>query len=219
MRNIVFGGLAILIVLSTTAHANTNVLSKLPPKLNIYAGGKLGYNQQFINDGHFKNNGVRGHRFSYDAPSLGLGGMAGVRYEIIPKLFVRGELEYMYRIPAKFDAGDTGYRNAEVETQLHTILINSYIDYYVIPKLSIYATLGIGAAITDARAYNIPNTRKLGYASSFAVQFGFGLGYDITDKLILDFSFRYLDVLTYSTNRAKFPLSAVELIAGIRYNF
>lgn len=209
----------ILSILCLTNQSHANALDKLPPKLQIYAGGKLGYNQQFITDGYFKRNGVHSLRFSNDAPSMGLGVMGGVRYEIIPQLFVRGELEYMYRIPTKFDAEDTGSLRAEVETQLHTFLINSYLDYYVLPKFSIYATLGIGAAVTQARAYNVENIRKLGHSSSFAVQVGFGAGYDITEHLILDFTFRYLDVMQYSTSRAKFPLSAIELIAGIRYTF
>ncbi len=217
MKKILCTVLVSLIALSGVSHAN--VLEKLPPKLQVYVGGKLGYNQQFINDGYFKNPGVQALRFSNDAPSLGLGVAGGVRYEIIPRLFVRGELEYIYRIPTKFDAADTGYQRAEVETQLHTILINSYIEYYVIPKVSIYATLGIGAAITQARAYNVVNIRKLGQSPSFAVQVGFGAGYNITEHLILDLTFRYIDALNYTTSRAKFPLSGIELLGGVRYTF
>ncbi|MDE7469538.1 MAG: outer membrane beta-barrel protein, partial [Desulfovibrionaceae bacterium] len=124
-----------------------------------------------------------------------------------------------YRNPTKFVAADTGYQIEELETQLHTILINSYIEYYVIPKVSIYATLGIGAAITQARAYNVVNIRKLGQSPSFAVQVGFGAGYNITEHLILDLTFRYIDALNYTTSRAKFPLSGIELLGGVRYTF
>lgn len=217
MRKFILMMIVVLLSFSTVSHAT--ILENLPPKLRIYAGGKLGYNQQFISDGYFKNTAEAYTPFSNDAPSMSLGIVGGIRYEIIPRLFVRGELEYMYRIPANFDAADMGVLNAEVETQLHTILINAYIEYYVIPKVSIYATLGIGAAITDARVYHVPEIRKLGHESSFAIQVGLGAGYNITEHVVLDLTFRYLDVMSYSSTRAKFPLSAIELLAGVRYIF
>lgn len=192
---------------ATSQQEKTSFTDSLPKNLRLYVGGKLGFNQQFLSGGSLGN-----RKLSGQGPSMSLGGMGGIRYTIIPKLHLRAEIEYLYRIPADLYSK----YGIDIKTQVHTILTNAYIGYDVLPILNIYAGLGIGMGIIEPKDCSSQAT--------FAWQIGAGTAIKLPYNLELDIAIRYTDFLTYKpeimgVSLLKLPLSAVEVLAGIRYYF
>ena len=197
---------------ATPQQKKSSFTESLPKNLRFYVGGKLGFNQQFLSNGRYSPIAQLDRKLSGQGPSMSLGAMGGIRYTIIPKLHLRTEIEYLYRIPADLYSK----HGVDIKTQIHSILTNAYIGYDVLPILNIYAGLGIGMGIIEPEDCSSQAT--------FAWQIGAGTAIKLPYNLELDIAIRYTDFLTYkpeimNTSLLKLPLSAVEVLVGIRYYF
>ena len=178
-----------------------------------------------------------------------IGVFAGLQYEILPSLGLRAELEYLYRLEVN-SRKTNGYRHyiyssgwtpqdATAKTTLsleaHTVLANLYVDYYVTPKISIYAGAGIGISIIetniDAPSYSFiddgPEPEAEKNVISFAWKAGLGSRFFITNHVALDINASYVSLALPNTTlgsgqllRMKYGyVGAVEVLAAVSYVF
>lgn len=147
---------------------------------------------------------------------MAIGAAIGLSYKFIPQLGIRSELEYLYRIPsskASFGNGPT------IKTQSHTALANIYIDYYVLPELTIYAGGGLGVAVIDNTIYFPGESDVSAQRSRFAAQGGAGIAYTFFNHLVLDLNVRYthLGQWRYPASDRRGTFSTVEALVSIAY--
>lgn len=207
-----------------------------------YLGIKAGYSNLFSKKAHFSAENQR--VFSFPAQSRGtfvVGAAGGVGYTLLPFLGIRTELEYLYRAPTdnwkayeKRSGGDVEYLRPE--QQIHTLLVNAYLDWHVLPKLILYAGFGLGVSITDiTMKYKAGDPNGYAYSesyinaptvASFAWQAGLGIGYNFNDHWGIDFNARYSDFGKTTWKRpalenakSTFHLTAVEALLTVSYRF
>ena len=151
--------------------------------------------------------------------SMPIGAMAGLSYTFMPQLGIRAELEYLYRIPLT-KAETTPTETLEIQT--HTLLANLYLDYYILPKLNIYAGGGLGLSVLKGTVDNTYIGRFVGEQTNFSAQVGVGVAYTFFNHLILSLNIRYSYLGDWGSDLvvgAKSTFSTVDALVSIAYKF
>lgn len=212
-------------------------------------GGKIGYSGVVIDSIENKTIGKKSNIYDDFLSSMVMVTFAGVQYTFLPKFAMRGELEYVYRLDVtSLKDNEYNYLNppsgngttstkgtVDVSFQSHIVLANCYLDYYITPKVAIYAGFGVGLSIlnTSVDAYSPPLTTDASTPDAdntkvdFAWQMGLGSRYSIVDNVIFDFNVRYIgitisDIALGNTNLLRMQhglVGAVEVLVGIAHKF
>ena len=182
-----------------------------------YFGLKLGYTHFLSTNVNDSEN--RSVKFKQN-DTTALGGVIGMSYKAIPFLGLRTDLEYMYRFPTNTKIGTSP--NITGKLTSHTALANMYIDFYVLPFISVYVGGGIGLSVVEL---TLKNNVTSGSKTSpyFAAQAGGGLQFILLKHLVFDLNVRYLYLgdwkRSFSGNSFNSTLSGVETTVGIAYRF
>ena len=164
--------------------------------------------------------------------SLAIGGAVGYNW-MDSDLPVRTELEYMYRGDFKFRYADSNSTLTN-KIDLHTLMLNAYWDFYNSTSFTPYINGGVGVAwiqedfstgtVTDAITAPSSNTK-----ANFAFNLGAGVGWEMTDSVILDLAYRYnyygdgKAVTATGTNNSVQSkvknISTHDVLLGLRYEF
>lgn len=220
-----------------------------------YSGIKGGYTYQKIDTITLKssasdaqnNDGVSFDPFSASAPSFGVN--IGWGSYFTPRFGFRLEAEYLYRLG--FATTQAGWdlrkdenvprlhqMNAKISLHSQTLLGNAYLDYYVNPSISLYASFGLGMSFSSATidatslAPNGPGSNKdktNTLSASFAWQAGIGTAFALTESLWLDVNLRYIDLGNFASKlhiepniknaKGSAKASAFEGIIGLNWRF
>ena len=113
---------------------------------------------------------------------------------------LRGEIAYAFQNAKAEMAGDD-------DVDITTIMFNGYLDLCNDSSIDPYLMFGVGRADIESGPYD---------RSELAYQIGGGIGYSMSEHIILDLKYRYLN-LEDDTNDLRFHLQQVLL--GVRYMF
>lgn len=148
---------------------------------------------------------------------------------------VRAEAEYLYHDQFKYSAnnatsgGATGSFTSKID--IHTLFANVYYDFKTGTAFTPYVGAGLGIAWINQKVASTfqgwtAGTSDGSYdATSFAWNLGAGVGYSLTDNIILDLGYRYTnfgDAKKVDNGRISFQakdLQAHEALLGLRYQF
>lgn len=147
---------------------------------------------------------------------------------------VRAELEYAYRAEgsekyADLSDGDFGKQKFSVQT----LMLNGYYDFSTGTVFKPYVGAGIGVAKTKFREQGVDVTdgEHLDSVSKtgFAWNIGAGVGIEVSDNIVLDIGYHYVDrraskksFVDYadgSVSTLKLKSSANEFSVGLRFDF
>lgn len=107
--------------------------------------------------------------------------------------------------------GALGYDSAEagnVDIDLWSIFANLYYDFNLDGAFTPYILGGLG--------YSSVKVESFSSEGSFAGQLGAGIGFSLTEKLIIDLKYRYMMSQEYLDT---FNFNAHQLGLGLRYHF
>ena len=188
---------------------NTPVIAQTTDNLFGYFGIKAGYSHLFSEKANFSlENKKVAHFSAQNHGTFVVGAVGGFGYKFLPVLGIRTELEYLYRMSAnnwntlQFQEPIEDVQSLRPEHQIHTLLVNAYLDWYVLPQLTIYAGFGVGASITDTsmkyKAQINNDVYEKGHinaptAGQFAWQAGLGIAYTFNAHWGIDLNARYSD--------------------------
>ena len=182
-------------------------------QLGIYVAPKIIYGAAFMKDVALQ-----------DIPipvkvSLGnkwddtFGGSLAAGYDFSKKLRVPVRVELEYAIFSETEAGDSIMGMIEVKQlyDVQTLFLNAYYDIRTGTKFTPYIGAGLGAGFirTEIRLADILTDLGSRTVTNFAWNVGLGLGYQITDNVALDISYRFADLGKVKTDRG--PLLGVSL--------
>ncbi len=237
-----FGILAFLAVMAFSASAHALDAS------GLYVSGKLGVSFMSADDATNTSNAnssagsTAGGALATPSKSLSrgtvmpLGGAIGFDWSKNFNVPIRTELEYLYRTGFG-SRQNPSYTNAAVATQYSSIgynqslMVNAYYDIKEFSKTFVpYVGGGLGASwnntTTDSAAAAPGSTWSRGRRSTqdFAWNIGAGVGYSVTDHIVLDVSYRYSHlgdsaVGEKSSSEQTSTMTANELLFGVRYVF
>lgn len=173
--------------------------------------------------------------FGQVGAGCGTGGARGIRGELMlgyhGKRKIDGEPEYPW-----FDVTQPDADPLHTDITSYTLMVNAYKDLGTYRGFTPYVGAGIGAAynVTDevyftenpALLNRIRGDRDLSFAWSLMA----GVGYQITDRAVLDVGYRYLDLgeagsenidnLNFYNPRVNIDdITAHEVKVGLRYSF
>lgn len=125
---------------------------------------------------------------------LAVGGAVGYNW-MDYDMPIRTELEYMYRGDFKYKYSDSNSTLTD-KIDLHTLMLNGYWDFYNSTSFTPYINGGVGIAwvqedfstgtITDA--ISAPKNKT---STNLALNLGAGVGWSMTESMILDLAYRY----------------------------
>lgn len=186
-------------------------------------------------DGDVSNsnsNSTASTKDKFTTDSAGAVGIAAGYNWIDYDLPVRTELEYMYHSDFKYKYEDANatFKN---DISIQTVMLNVYWDFYNSTSFTPYITGGAGVAFID-EDYSTTGLTTTGVSKSstnLALNAGVGVGWSLTESLILDLQYRYdyygdgkkVD-LTGAAAVGNYEAQAKDLsthsvLAGIRYQF
>ncbi len=159
---------------------------------------------------------------------MAFGAAAGYNW-MSSDLPIRTELEYMYHSDFKYKYSDSNASLTDKIT-LHTLMLNGYWDFYNSTSFTPYINGGAGIAWVkekfSATTVTAPSSNT---STNFAFNVGAGVGWNMTESIILDLAYRYnyygsgKKVTATSTN--KYIKSQVkdigthDVLLGLRYQF
>jgi opacity protein-like surface antigen len=199
----------------------------------FYAAGKVGASWMTADDINADDNAGETADFGDDDETVFALGMAvGVDLYEEYELPVRAELEYMYRNELQADGADIVYGDpAELsaDIKVQTMMLNAYYDFRNSTKFIPYVGAGLGLAFIgiDGEITDVNTGLSLEDSdsqTSMAWQVGAGVAYPITENLLADLGYRYVNFGEAELN-ADFntdfdtDLSGHEFVLGLRYNF
>lgn len=108
---------------------------------------------------------------------------------------------------------------ADGDTTAMALMLNGYVDIPFDNGLSPYLLVGVGGVYLDLNADNVPI--ELSKDLVFAGQAGGGLGYHLTETLILDLRYQFIRTAEFKVQDtpASFQASVHRLTAGLRFEF
>jgi outer membrane autotransporter protein len=181
------------IMIAPIAHAADN-------QLGIYVTPKFIYGHTKMKDvKHNDPNGLGVNSIGNKTDDT-WGGSLAVGYDFSKKvsLPLRAELEYAAFSKAKANGYLWSGNSISHSQQAQTLFLNAYYDIATGTKFTPYVGVGLGAAFIKAKGnffsgvYNYPIDSRT--ATNFAWNIGLGLGYQITNNIALDASYRYVDL-------------------------
>ena len=134
---------------------------------------------------------------------------------------VEGEISYQKNDIDKIGAQGVFFDATGDATAL-SFLINGYYDFVNSSAFTPYISAGLGFAQVE---FNDLNISRLGFSGSsdedtvFAYQIGIGVGYSVTEKVVIDVKYRYFGTedSEYDTTEAEFTSN--NFLIGVRVNF
>jgi opacity protein-like surface antigen len=204
----------LILAVCTLIVLSSGLVAQAQEAPNLYLSGKLGLN--LTNDADFKESGLSGE-FQLD-PAAIISGTFGVR--ITPNM--RTELELSYREPDidKVEIDGFGTFKADAELQTVGVLLNGYYDFLPEKMFSPFLTVGVG--VLHHRIKFKSNTNFSSGKDSdvvFGFQAGGGVGWNVSRRVSIDVSYRYLGSTDPNFDGTKTEYGAHELLAGVRFNF
>lgn len=201
-------------------------------KGGVYVGIKGGYEYMDHNKASVTStNGQNATSESRsDKSGYTVGGAIGYNFAGMG-LPVRAEAEYLYHDQFKYSAvngtaaGSTGAFTSKID--VHTAFANFYYDIKTSTAFTPYVGAGLGVAWINQKV----DTSFTGGTSgnydttNFAWNVGAGVGYSLTDNIIIDLGYRYTnfgDAKKYDTGTVSFQtkdLNSHEALLGLRYQF
>lgn len=202
----------------------------------MYVGVKGIYSHQDISGPTLKTPGNT-WGFGDESDGAAGGGLAlGYDFDRRFALPLRVELEYALRdgaepkwsgnrgifIPGTFDW------KLEAETEVDTLLVNLYYDVKNRTAFTPYIVAGAGYAFIDwtSRYTDSIGTTPVsadGDVTEFAWTVGLGCSYAVTEALMIDLGYRYVDAGTaeadYQNLTAEADIKLHEVVLGLRYAF
>jgi len=142
---------------------------------------------------------------------------------------IRTELEYMYHDDFKYQYSDS---NATLTNKinLQTVMLNGYWDFHNSSSFTPYINGGVGMAWVNEK-YSASSTLTAPSSSTttnFAANIGAGVGWSLTESVILDLAYRYdyygngKKVTATGTNSVTSQIKDIathNVLLGLRYNF
>lgn len=212
-----------------------------------YAGIKGGYVFQKIEGIDLKGKGTQPSRLlikPFSNSTVAFGANIGWGFLVNPSFGFRLEGEYLYRIGLtqsedSFDSKNAGaltkFETVKTALQSQALLGNVYLDYYVIPSVSVYFSFGAGANLLNSKlevsdTAGTKGSDKTSTAStSFSWQVGVGTAYAILENLWIDLNLRYVDLGNFKSKlnvaptaqntEANSKVRAFEALLGLNYRF
>lgn len=139
---------------------------------------------------------------------------------------LRGALGYsfeMYRLEVEIGWWANGFNRIQgVSTDPGgdmtslSLLFNSYFDFSNESPWTPYIGLGIGLASVAVEGLNISGFQD-DSSAVFAYQFSAGIGFDISENVVLDLSYRYYATQDAAINDADFPYATNSFSLGVRF--
>lgn len=221
------------------------IVSLLAPSLMTaktfhYIGLKTGFSYEMLSKSIFSEDDSHRYLDASSAVGVPLGVSVGFGYYFSPRFGMRIEAEYLYRFMGKFNGGVLKSNNAQsipsgdpiklkLQAEFQTLLGNLYLDYHVSPWVSLYLSVGAGAANFNV-VTELQNNSRIGKITSpfkrtLAWQAGFGIGYMLVEGLEVDLNVRYINFgegilpSTQSRFHGKYPFSATETLVSLIYRF
>ncbi len=206
-------------------------------KGGVYVGIKGGYEyMDRSNGGVATTNGQNATNESRsDKSGYTVGGAIGYNFAGMG-LPIRAEAEYLYHNQFKYSAvngtaaGSTGEFSSKID--IHTVFANFYYDFKNSTAFTPYVGAGLGVAWINQKV----SSTFTGWAATdngnrdttnFAWNLGAGVGYSLSDNIVLDLGYRYTNfgsakavsnAANTVTYRAK-DLNSHEGLLGLRYQF
>ncbi len=174
-----------------------------------YIGLGVGYGA--LNDSTIKANGVEQPKSTYD-DGMAFEALVGVKLdkgvETLP-LRVEGAFSYQSNDD---DMGD--------EVRVMTLMGNAYLDFFPRCKINPYIMGGVGAANIEGTV----GASEKHDENSFVGQVGAGIGYYLTEHVVLDLKYKYLMTNQYKYrdslgNELDVIIDCHNLLFGVRYEF
>ncbi len=150
---------------------------------------------------------------------------------------IRTELEYMYHSDFKYEYKDSNSTMTD-KINLQTLMLNAYWDFYNSTSFTPYINGGVGvawvkekfsgaaAAGANGAAITAPGSKT---TANFAFNLGAGVGWSITDAVILDLAYRYNHYGNGKKVTSSGALKSIEsqvknisthdVLLGLRYQF
>lgn len=227
-----------LILMTTLALVATLALGTAfaADKGGIYVGVKGGYEykdhkKSDITDSAAAatNQNATNQKWSDDS-GYTVGGAIGYNFAGMG-LPVRAEAEYLYHDQFKYSANNAtsggSTANFSSKIDIHTLFANFYYDIKTSTAFTPYVGAGLGVAwINQKIGSSFPGGETGNYdTTNFAWNLGAGVGYSLTDSIVLDLGYRYSnfgDAKKYESSTYTFQakdLTSHEALLGLRYQF
>lgn len=144
---------------------------------------------------------------------------------------VRAEAEYLYHDQFKYSATNSTTGAFSSKIDIHTVFANFYYDFKTGTAFTPYVGAGLGVAWINQKVASTftgwtGSTSDGSYdTTNFAWNVGAGVGYSLTDNVILDLGYRYTnfgDAKKVDNGRISFrakDLNSHEALLGLRYQF
>jgi outer membrane immunogenic protein len=205
----------------------------------VYVGVKGGYEYKDISKKGVgdSNAAATNNNATNQSWSSGDGGVFGgsIGYNFADMgLPVRAEVEYLHHEGFKYSATNstTGVFNNKVDN-IHTVFANFYYDIKTGTAFTPYVGAGLGVAWLDQKysstftGWTAATDNGSKSFTNFAWNLGAGVGYSVTDNIILDLGYRYSNLgetksVASANNRitlGKQDISTHEGLLGLRYQF
>ncbi|MGL4722230.1 MAG: outer membrane protein [Desulfovibrionaceae bacterium] len=179
-----------------TAHA-ANTFS-------TYTGLTLGYNYMMFGKSSATN--IEGlvttdPSFKYksgSASAVSVGFVAGLTIPVLSNIAIRPAFEYSFTAPssATFTAAKQDssllFQKFTANNNVHTLFANAYVDFYLTQSVYLYTGGGLGLSILNTQ-FRSPLRSRTSTATNFAWNAGVGVGYYITENVLIDLGVRYID--------------------------
>ncbi len=209
-------------------------------KGGVYVGVKGGYEYKDSKSDGMTDNAAagtnqNGTKSVSDRSGYTVGGAIGYNFAGMG-LPVRAEAEYLYHNQFKYDgtngthATSTGSYTAKLD--IHTVFANFYYDIKTGTAFTPYVGAGLGLAIIQQKVSSTFRnwaTTDDGSttATNFAWNVGAGVGYAVTDNIIIDLGYRYTSfgdskAKGNAANTQEFKVKDItshEALLGLRYQF
>ena len=144
---------------------------------------------------------------------------------------VRAEAEYLYHNQFKYSATNSTTGTFSSKIDIHTVFANFYYDIKTSTAFTPYVGAGLGVAWVNQKVASTfggwtPTAHDGNYdTTNFAWNVGAGVGYSVTDNVILDLGYRYTnygDSKKVSVGTTQFrakDLTGHSALLGLRYQF
>jgi opacity protein-like surface antigen len=207
MKTLLFG-----MVLTTSVLAQTHY----KPYVSINLGGA------YLDDSTLAVNGIDVGNVEFDS-SIVYEGAIGVKVDQgLGKIPFRAEVAGFYQ---KNDVKSVSILGNPVtpsgDVALSTVLLNGYFDFPMGHGFAPYVLGGFGYGYLDANAGIVSESYNL-----ICGQIGAGLGYSITDHLIIDLRYKYfmtqnvdVSVSNQPVNEVRTDVTSQQVLVGLRYEF
>jgi opacity protein-like surface antigen len=216
-----------------------------PDQVGIYITPKVGYGALMATDvkNTYTLGGLSITEHGGDGSVSAFGGGIAVGYDSWPQqehkiVGFRTELEYFARVGSKYsweyDWGGV-IEKGDLKVNVHTLFVNSYLDFHTGTPFVPYISAGAGAAFVQAKlkeklqvgGVDVISASGTDSTTNLAGNIGLGTAIEFNENLALDINSRYVLLGKGETSaesngigvKYEGNLSTVELLMGLRVSF